>query len=98
MAIRGEIYSKGSFGVSVAFKLQKKRYGYNGNLNIKFNQQNGGETEADSSVQKDFWIQWSHRPKSKGTGRFSASVKLLDHQIIIITTLSRCSAASSSTV
>ncbi|WMN10817.1 putative LPS assembly protein LptD [Marivirga salinae] len=73
MALRGEIYSKGSYGLSVASNY-KKRYSYNGNLNIRFSQQNGGETEADSSVQKDFWIQWSHRPESKGTGRFSASV------------------------
>lgn len=73
MAIRGEIYSKGSYGVSVASNY-KKRYSYNGNLNIRFNQQQVGETEADSAVARDFWVQWSHRPESKGTGRFSASV------------------------
>jgi lipopolysaccharide assembly outer membrane protein LptD (OstA) len=73
MAIRGEIYSKGSYGVSVASNY-KKRYSYNGNLNMRFNQQRVGETEADSAISRDFWVQWSHRPESKGTGRFSASV------------------------
>lgn len=73
MALRGEIYSKGSYGVSVASNY-KKRYSYNGNINIRFNQQRIGETEADSAVSRDFWVQWSHRPESKGTGRFSASV------------------------
>ncbi|MBK6264727.1 LPS-assembly protein LptD [Marivirga sp. S37H4] len=73
MALRGEIYSKGSYGLSLASNY-KKRYSYNGNLNIRFNQQRIGETEADSAIARDFWVQWSHRPESKGTGRFSASV------------------------
>ena len=73
MALRGEIYSKGSYGVSLA-SAYKKRYGYNGGLNIRFNQQRIGESEADSAISRDFWVQWNHRPESKGTGRFSASV------------------------
>ncbi|GAA5021392.1 hypothetical protein GCM10011506_02880 [Marivirga lumbricoides] len=73
MAIRGEIYSKGSYGLSVATNY-KKRYAYNGSLNLRFNQQRVGTTEADSAISRDFWVQWSHRPESKGTGRFSASV------------------------
>jgi len=73
LALRGEIYSKGSYGLSLASNY-KKRYSYSGNINIRFNQQQIGESEVDSAVSKDFWIQWSHRPESKGTGRFSASV------------------------
>ncbi len=73
LALRGEIYTKGSFGLSLA-STYKKRYSYAGNLNLRFNQQRIGESEADSLVSKTFWVQWSHRPESKGTGRFSASV------------------------
>lgn len=73
MALRGEIYSKGSYGLSLA-STYKKRYSYGGNINLRFNQQRVGTSEADSAVSKDFWLQWSHRPESKGTGRFSASV------------------------
>ncbi|HET8860914.1 putative LPS assembly protein LptD [Marivirga sp.] len=73
MALRGEIYSKGSYGLSVASNY-KKRYSYSGDLSIRFNQQRLGETEADSAISRDFWVRWSHRPESKGTGRFSASV------------------------
>jgi hypothetical protein len=74
MRIMGDIYSKGSFGLS-AGSTYKKRYSYTGNLNLTFNQQNGIESELDSSVARDFWFTWSHRPESKGTGRFSASVQ-----------------------
>ena len=73
LALRGEIYTKGSFGLSLA-STYKKRYSYAGNLNLRFNQQRIGETEADSAISQTFWVQWSHRPESKGTGRFSASV------------------------
>jgi lipopolysaccharide assembly outer membrane protein LptD (OstA) len=73
LALRGEIYTKGSFGLSLA-STYKQRYSYSGNLNLRFNQQRIGETEADSLISRDFWVNWSHRPVSKGTGRFSASV------------------------
>lgn len=73
VAVRGEIYSKGSMGFSVASNY-KKRYAYNGNFSFRFNRQKIGESETDSLVQKDFWIRWTHSPQSKGTGRFSASV------------------------
>ena len=74
MALRGEIYSKGSFGASLASNY-RKRYSYSGSFNLRFNQQRLGESETDSTVSRDFWVTWSHRPESKGTGRFSASVQ-----------------------
>lgn len=75
MALRGEIYSKGSYGFSVATNY-KKRYSYSGTLNFRFNSQKVGQSETDSLRSRDFWLQWSHRPESRGTGRFSASVNL----------------------
>ncbi len=68
----GEIYSKGGFGLSTNGQYSKK-YAYNGNFNIRFNQRLEGE-EGNKSPLNDFWISWSHSPQSKGTGRFSASV------------------------
>ncbi len=73
LLLLGEIYSKGSYGLKLA-STYKKRYSYNGNISFKYNRQKGVE-EGDSSIIKDFWVTWSHSPQSKGTGRFSASVR-----------------------
>ncbi len=69
----GDIYSKGGFGLQ--FNSQyKKRYEYNGGVNITYNQFKSG-TEEDSLSSKDFWIRWNHSPNSKGrNSRISASV------------------------
>ncbi len=72
MALTGEIYSKGSWGLNAATSY-KKRYKYNGRLNARYNNQSG-LNEGDSTTINDFWINWSHTPQSKGTSRFSASV------------------------
>lgn len=73
MLLAGEIYSKGSYGLNIASQY-RKRYSYSGNISFKYNRQKGVE-EGDSSIIKDFWLTWSHSPQSKGTGRFSASVR-----------------------
>lgn len=73
LSVTGEVYSKGSAGVRVA-SVYKKRYSHDGRLNIQFNRQRLGELETDSTISNDFWVQWSHTPQSKGTGRFTASV------------------------
>ncbi len=72
LALTGEIYSKGSWGLNAATSY-KKRYKYNGRFNAKYNNQSG-LNEGDSTTINDFWINWSHTPQSKGTSRFSASV------------------------
>jgi hypothetical protein len=73
LALTGEIYSKGSYGLSVASSY-RKRYAYNGQFSFKYNRQKGID-EGDSSVIKDFWVTWSHSPQSKGSSRFSASLR-----------------------
>ena len=73
LALTGEIYSKGSYGIKTA-STYRKRYAYNGQFSFSYNRQKGVD-EADSSIIKDFWVNWSHSPQSKGTGRFSASVR-----------------------
>ncbi len=69
----GDIYSKGGFGLQLNSQY-KKRYEYNGGVNVTYNQFKSG-VEEDSLTSKDFWLRWNHSPDSKGrTSRVSASV------------------------
>ncbi len=72
LALTGDLYSKGSWGLNAATRYTK-RYSYNGSFNLKYNNQTG-LNEGDSTIIRDFWVNWSHSPQSKGTTRFSASV------------------------
>ena len=68
-----DIYSKGGYGLQLNSQY-KKRYEYNGTLNLTYNEFSGGN-EEDSLKTKDFWVRWSHSPESKGrSSRISASV------------------------
>jgi len=73
LALTGEIYSKGSYGLNIA-STYRKRYAYNGQFSFKYNRQKGID-EGDSTIIKDFWVTWSHSPQSKGSSRFSASLR-----------------------
>ncbi|MFN8354610.1 MAG: putative LPS assembly protein LptD [Spirosomataceae bacterium] len=72
MQLLGQIYSKGGWGLGVQSSY-KKRYSYNGSLNIQFNHNTTGD-EANRNPTNDFRIQWSHTPESRGNRSFSASV------------------------
>ncbi len=72
MQVLGQIYSKGGWGLGVQ-STYKKRYNYNGSLNIRFNRNKTGD-EAQPQATSDFQIQWSHTPESRGNRSFSASV------------------------
>jgi len=72
LTLTGDLYSKGSWGINAASSYTK-RYAYGGTVNIKYSNQTG-LTEGDSTIVSDFWVNWSHSPKSKGSSRFSASV------------------------
>ncbi|MCK5704931.1 MAG: LPS-assembly protein LptD, partial [Cyclobacteriaceae bacterium] len=72
LTLTGDIYSKGSWGLNAATSYSK-RYAYSGRFNAKYNNQTG-LNEGDSTVINDFWVNWSHSPKSRGSSRFSASV------------------------
>ncbi|MDP4273695.1 MAG: putative LPS assembly protein LptD [Bacteroidota bacterium] len=76
LAITGDIYTRGTWGLSVASKYAK-RYNYGGNFNVSFYQNiNGVKGEAEYSKSKDIAITWSHRKDSKANPyqTFSASV------------------------
>ncbi len=78
LAIRGDIYSKGSYGFS-AFSRYNQRYRFNGTFSSGFTDRRFGEINtADYQRNKDFYIRWNHNQDAKaipGT-RFSASVNI----------------------
>jgi len=76
VAVRGDIYSKGSWGASLLSNY-KKRYGYHGNLSVRYSEFLIGEKELPTfSLQKDFFITWNHNQDSKArpNSRFTARV------------------------
>jgi hypothetical protein len=76
MRITGDLYSKGTWGIS-ANTNYKKRYAFAGSFNGRFYENITSEKDLpDYAKSKDFSIQWSHRqdPKANPTQTFTASV------------------------
>ena len=76
LKLLGEIYTKGSWGVSVASNY-RKRYKYSGSIYASYqNSVTGEKNMPDYSKQTSFKIQWSHRQDSKANpfSNLSASV------------------------
>ena len=65
LKLLGEIYTKGSWGLSVASNY-KKRYKYSGSFFASYqNTINGEKNMPDYAKQTSFKIQWSHRQDAK---------------------------------
>ncbi len=76
LAIRGGIYTLGSWEASAASRYIK-RYKYSGNLDLEYsNVKVGNKGEADYVKQNNFHIRWTHAqdPKANPGSTFSASV------------------------
>jgi lipopolysaccharide assembly outer membrane protein LptD (OstA) len=76
-SIRGNIYSRGSWGLSAGTSYNY-RYHFNGSLDLRYSKILQGDPELlGSSINKDFFITWKHTqdPKSRPNSRFSASVQ-----------------------
>lgn len=76
LKLLGEIYTKGSWGLSAASSYNV-RYKFSGNFNASYLVTKLGEKNMpDYQVSKDFRIQWSHRQDAKANpnSNFSASV------------------------
>lgn len=76
LKLLGEIYTKGSWGVSAASNYNK-RYKYSGSFLFSYQDTRTGEKGMpDYSRQESFKIQWSHRQDSKANpfSSLSASV------------------------
>ena len=72
----GEIYTKGSWGLS-AQSNYRKRYRFSGNFFLSYqNTVEGEKNMPDYSKSTSFKVQWTHRqdPKANPTQSFSASV------------------------
>ena len=76
LKLLGEIYTKGSWGLSAASNY-RKRYKYSGSFYASYqNTINGEKNMPDYSKTTSFKIQWSHRQDSKANpySQLSASV------------------------
>lgn len=76
LKLLGEIYTKGSWGLS-AHTTYKKRYRFSGNFFASYqNTKTGEKNMPDYSVSKSFKVTWSHRQDAKAnpSQSFSASV------------------------
>ncbi|MBL4709648.1 MAG: LPS-assembly protein LptD [Flavobacteriales bacterium] len=77
-SITGDIYSLGSWGSNLNSRY-RKRYKYNGNVNVSFSQRNEGIKETPSySETNNMFVRWTHAQDSKAKpgSRFSANVNL----------------------
>ena len=76
LKLLGEIYTKGSWGLSAASNY-RKRYRYNGSFFVSYQDtKNGDKGMPDFQEQESFKIQWSHHqdPKANPFNTLSASV------------------------
>lgn len=78
LAIRGDIYTKGTYGLRVSSKY-RKRYKFSGNLSARFYKNVRGEKGLPNyQTSKDYSINWSHSqdPKNNPGANFSANVNM----------------------
>jgi lipopolysaccharide assembly outer membrane protein LptD (OstA) len=76
LAVRGTIYTRGSWGAKVASSYSK-RYRYQGNISISYAENIFGEKDLpDYRKDKSFFIRWQHKqdPKARPNSSFSANV------------------------
>jgi hypothetical protein len=76
LKLLGEIYTKGSWGISAATNY-RKRYRYSGSFYFNYqNTKTGDKGMPDFTEQESFKIQWSHRKDAKANpfNSLSASV------------------------
>ena len=76
LKLLGEIYTKGSWGLSAASNY-RKRYKYSGSFYFGYQDtRNGDKGMPDYTRQESYKLQWSHRqdPKSNPYSSLSASV------------------------
>ncbi len=76
LQFRGQIYSRGSWGLGVS-SAYNKRYRYSGGINLSFARNRSGDrVDTASKPRNDFSLVWSHAPIPHGRGSFSANVNV----------------------
>lgn len=76
LAIRGDIYTRGSWAIKLGSNY-KKRYKYEGAINLSYAENIFGEKDLpDYRKEKSFFIKWQHKqdPKARPNSSFSANV------------------------
>lgn len=76
LAIRGDIYSRGSWALK-GESVYKVRYRYQGRVNLNYAITKIGDKDSpDFERKRDFFVKWSHsqEPGSRPNSRFSANV------------------------
>jgi len=75
LALTGDIYSRGSWGVGLASDYSK-RYKFDGNINLTYAQFKQGEKDINQSKTSNYFIRWKHSqaPKARPNSSFSADV------------------------
>ena len=65
LTFKGDVYSKGSWNVKSILNY-KKRYKYNGSLNLSFaNMTNSEKGFPNYNLKRDFFIRWKHNQDAK---------------------------------
>ncbi len=76
LALTGEIYTKGSWGLS-AQSTYRKRYKYNGNFHINYLKSIYGEkSDPDYSTSTNFQVIWSHSQDAKANPNMNLSASV----------------------
>jgi hypothetical protein len=76
LALTGEIYTKGSWGLT-AQSTYRKRYKYSGSFNVNYLKTiNGEKTDPDYSSSTNFQVLWSHSQDSKANPNMSLSASV----------------------
>lgn len=78
LALRGDIYSRGSWGLK-AESMYKVRYRYQGRISANYAVNKLGDRDSpDYNRSRTFFIRWNHgqEPGSRPNSRFSANVNL----------------------
>ena len=76
LAVRGDIYTQGSYGVNLSSRY-KKRYKYSGSIELSHNSLRSGDRDFPNySVQNNYFVKWRHTqdPKARPSSSFSANV------------------------
>jgi lipopolysaccharide assembly outer membrane protein LptD (OstA) len=76
LALTGEIYTRGSWGVT-AQSSYMKRYKYSGSFNLSYlTTITGDKGEADYTKMKNFRIQWTHSQNAKANPNMTLSASV----------------------
>ena len=76
LALTGEIYTKGSWGLA-AQSTYRKRYKYSGNFAINYLKTiNGEKTDPDYSTSTNFQVRWSHTQDTKANPNMNLSASV----------------------